>query len=55
MTITGWSTQANGTDLDALLKATVSFIPYSSCQAEFNNIEISESFLCNSNFNMKGL
>lgn len=49
MTITKWSATVN----DVLLKTTVSFIPYSSCVTEFNNIDILESFLCNSNSNMK--
>ena len=53
MTITGWSS----TELDVLLKATVSLIPHSSCQKEFNNteIDITDGVLCNSNFNLKGL
>ncbi|CAO1365919.1 unnamed protein product [Diamesa tonsa] len=49
MTITKWSATVN----DVLLKTKVSFIPYSSCVTEFNNIDILESFLCNSNSNMK--
>lgn len=55
MTITKWIAMENGTEINVLLKTTVSFIPYSSCQAEFNNIVILESFLCNTNSNMNVL
>lgn len=52
MTITKWIAMENATESDLLLKTTVSFIPHSSCLTEFNNIDISESFLCNSNSNI---